>query len=277
MPKERFITIGSVKDHLTTWLAEKTDAAMAREAESLPLRQDMVTLLTFVRDARVVGTQATGNMPLKAVQEVTARFVNPPKLEETVGDQTFRIRSETDVWALYFLHILADVGGLLHAVRLQRWRLTVPGEQFLGLDVRLQIVFLLAVWWYRVNWIVAYPYAGMGDRLPLLFSRRTLAYLRSLPTRTSIPFEEFANRLIADTGLTWDAPEQSFAATSLRGAIHRMVIDILDDFGALVCKYRKESLGQRKVPKLVAFKITPWGMALLDALAVVGGGEKTWI
>jgi len=259
-----------MEEHLRTWLAEKTDAAMAREAESLSLRRDMVTFLTFVRDTRVVGTQATGNMPLKAVRELTSRFVNPPRLEDTVGDHTYQIRSETDVWALYFLHILADVGDLLDAVRLRRWRLTSQGERFLELDPRLHVAFLLAVWWYRVNWIVAFPYMGIGDALPPRFSRRVLAYLRSLPVQTLLPFGESADRLVADTGLTWTAPDTSFAASSLRAAVQRMVIDILDDFGALTCKYRKETLGKRKLPKLVAFKITPWGMALLDALALVG-------
>jgi hypothetical protein len=36
-------------------------------AEELALRRDVVTLLTYLRDNKVTGTQSTGNLPLKAV------------------------------------------------------------------------------------------------------------------------------------------------------------------------------------------------------------------
>jgi len=270
MHRHASITIESVEERLSTWLAENADASMARRAEALPLRRDMVALLTFVRDNKVVGTQATGNMPLKAVREVTALFVNPPKLEDTIGDHTYQIRSETDVWLLYFLHILADVGGLLKGGRVRRWRITAQGERFLDVEPRLQVAFLLTVWWYRVNWIVAYPYEGMGHGLPPLFTRATLASLQQLPAETYVPFDEFADQLIARTGLRWGARDSPYATMSLRGSIRAMIIDRLADFGVLERKYRKEAIGKTTIPKLVEFKITPWGMALLDALYAMG-------
>ena len=48
------------------------------QVQALPVRRDMVTLLSYLRDNRIIGTQSTGNLPLKAVREVTAQFVNPP-------------------------------------------------------------------------------------------------------------------------------------------------------------------------------------------------------
>jgi hypothetical protein len=270
MPRRASITIQGLAECLEMWLAERSDAALAHEAESLPLRNDMVTFLTFVRDNKVVGTQATGSMPLKAVGEVTAQFVHPPKLEEVIGDETFRIRSETDVWALYFLHILADVGGLLKAARVRRWRLTGQAQEFLTAEPRLQAVFLLAIWWYRVNWIVRYSYEGMGRALPPGFSRVTLAGLRSLPGGVYVSFEEFADRLIARTGLRWPVQDRQIATIALHGAIRAMVIDLLAEFGALERKYRDEAVGKGFLPRLVAFKMTPWGAALLEALHIVG-------
>ncbi|MDY7076859.1 MAG: hypothetical protein SXV54_08020 [Chloroflexota bacterium] len=100
-------------------------------------------------------------MPLKMVRKVTARFVDPPQLETTVGDHTYRLRSEADLWPLYYLHILAEVGGLLAIAPVRRWRLTLEGEGFLGTAPLLQVSFLLTVWWYEVNWLVAYPFEGM--------------------------------------------------------------------------------------------------------------------
>jgi hypothetical protein len=81
-----------------------------------------------VRDNKVVGTQGAGNMPLKAVREVTARFINPPKLEDTLDNVVFRIHSETDLWPLYFLRVLAEVGRLLKVGAARRWRLTRNGD-----------------------------------------------------------------------------------------------------------------------------------------------------
>lgn len=270
------ITIQSVEERLGTWLAEKADASIAQEAQSLPLRRDMVTLLTFVRDNRVVGTQATGNMPLKAIREVTAQFVHPPKLEETEGHLTWRVRSETDVWVLYFLHILADVGRLVKGGRVRRWRVTGPGERFLEAEPRLQAAFLLAVWWYRVNWIVAYPYTGMGSGLPPGFSAITLAHLWRLPAGVYVSFPKFADELIAGTGLRWGVPDRPIARPALHGAIEAMVIRRLIDFGALKDKHRKERIGNAMLPVLAAFKITPWGAALFEALYLIGAARQSY-
>jgi tetratricopeptide (TPR) repeat protein len=244
------------------------NADLVGQAQEQPLRRDMVTLLTFVRDNKVVGTQSTGNMPLKAVRQVTARFVNPPQLDTSIGDRTFRLRSEEDVWPLHFLRILAEVGGLLAIAPARRWRLTPKGKRFLNLDPMVQLTTLLAVWWYRVNWLIVYPFRGMGEALPRYFEQDTLAHLRALPVRTRIPFEEFADRLIGRTRLTWTSPDSDYATTSLRGSIEQMVIRILADFGAVKREHRAEPLGTGTIRKLAAFEITPFGTALLDAVAL---------
>jgi len=232
------------------------------------LRQDMVTLLTFVRDHKVVGTQSTGNMPLKAVREVTARFVNPPQLDTTIGDRTYRLRTEEDVWPLYFLHILAEVGDLLSIARARRWRLTPVGKRFLDEDPLLQVTFLLEVWWHQVNWLIAYPFQGMGEALPPNFEQVVLTHLRALPLETRISFEEFGDGLIEQTGLTWTVPDSEYATTSLRGSVERMVIHILARFGAVELEYREEPWGKGALRKLDALEVTPFGKALLDAVAM---------
>jgi len=164
MQRRAPFTLKSMEERLEGWL--KKHAALARQAEAAPIRQNMVTLLAFVRDNKVIGTQSTGNMPLRAVREVVARFANPPQLDTRIGDQTFRLRSEEEVWPLYFLHILADVGGLIKTGRTRRWQITAQAKRLLETELPLQATFLLAVWWHRVNWLVAYPYSGMGDGLP---------------------------------------------------------------------------------------------------------------
>ncbi|NOX89809.1 MAG: hypothetical protein GXO77_12360 [Calditrichaeota bacterium] len=260
--------VKSAGQRLDVWLKRYHNAQMISQAKALPLRRDMITLLTFVRDNKVIGTQSTGNMPLKAVREVTARFVKPPELETTIGDLTFRLRSEIDVWSLYFLHILADVGSLLAIAPGRRWRLTPDGEDFLGSDPLMQVSYLLTIWWYEINWLVAYPFKGMGDELPPFFNLTALTHLRSLPVGRRIPFEKFADELIEKTGLSWTTQDSFDATMFLHGSIERMLIDILAAFDAVESEYRDEPLGKGTISKLVAFEITPFGRALLDSVAI---------
>jgi hypothetical protein len=250
---------------LINWIRKLKGNQVAR-AEALPLRRDMVTLLTYLRDNRVTGTQSTGNLPLKAVRGVTARFVDPPQLSRTTGERTFRVRSEDDVWPLYFLHTLAYVGGLLEGGPSRRWRLTPDGAEFLTASPPIQVWILFATWWERVNWLIAYPFTGMGESLPPRFTQTTLAHLLSLPANTRIPFEPFADKLIRETRLKWTAPDMTHAQMSLHGAIRRMVIGILADFEVVEPEYQDKPLGRSTIPELVTFQITSFGKGLLESL-----------
>jgi hypothetical protein len=261
-------TIKAAQAALSDWLAQQPEAT-AQQAETLSLRRDAVTLLTFIRDNKVIGTQGAGNLPLKDVRAITARFVDPPPLESTIGGQTFRVRSEEDLWRLHYLRILCEVGGLLKTGSARRWQLTKEGEQFLAAAPLLQTAFLLSVWWYKVNWLIAYPFTGMGEGLPPLFIAHALDSLRALPVSTEIEFEGYADRLIRATGLKWGVSDPNIATTALRGSINRMVISILDNFGALTPRHEQKPLGQGTISELVAFEITPLGSALLDALIVL--------
>ena len=106
---------------------------------------------------------------------------------------------------MYLLHILADVGGLVSWGQARQWRLTRRGTNFLNTDPLTQVLFLLDTWWHRVNWLVAYPFEGMGRGLPPDFTRIALAHLRALLARKRIRFEPFADKLIGAGGLTWTA------------------------------------------------------------------------
>ncbi|MGA9350064.1 MAG: hypothetical protein WBW48_14855 [Anaerolineae bacterium] len=245
------------------WQAESKHVA---QAEVLPLRRDMVTLLTYLHENRVKGTQSTGNLPLKVVREVTGRFVYPPELDRAIGDYTFRVRSEDDVWPLYFLHSLAYVGRWLVGGPAQPLVVTLDGARFLTASPLVQVWMLFVTWWEGVDWLIAYPFTGMGESLPPRFQQIALAHLLSLPAETHIPFEPFADKLIRETGLKWTAPNMIFARDSLRGAIGRMVIGVLADFEMVEPEYQDKPLGKGTIPKLVAFKIASFGKGLLESL-----------
>jgi hypothetical protein len=250
------------------WLAKHHTPGMVCQAEELTLRRDMVTLLQYVLENKAVGTQSTGNMPLKAVREVTAQFVNPPKLDSSIGDRVYRLRSEADVWPLHFLRILAEVGELVQIAPARRWQVTLEGKRFLSMDSLLQVSFLLTVWWYQVNWLIVYPYEGMGETLPRGFEQTALEYLLALPVGERIEFEECADEIIEATGLTWRV-EIDNTHRLLQGSIKRMIVDQIASFGGVEREFREKPLGKGAISELVAFEITALGRVLLEGVAVL--------
>ena len=255
------------------WEQQYNTPDINQQAEQLAARRDMVTLLTYVRDNKVVGTQSRGNLPLKAVREVTARFVNPPQLDTTIGERTYRLRTEMDVWPLYFLHIMAEVGQLVKTAPARRWQLTAGGETFLNATALNQVMYLFTVWWNNVNWLVAYPVSGLGESLPYSFAMLTLRHLQeTCAVGEPVSYEAFADGLLEKTGLAWVTPDSPYARMSLHHAIRRMVIDVLETFGGVRCVYQETALGPVIRADLHTIELTPFGRALLDAVSVTGAG-----
>jgi hypothetical protein len=235
-------------------------------AEELPLRRDVITLLAYLRDNKVTGTQSTGNLPLKAVREVCAQFVNPPKLEEVIGEYVYRVRSESEVWPLYFRHVLASVGGLVTGGLGRRWKLTPLGERFLAAPAPLQVWLLLTTWWTQINWAIASPYDFEGGYIPAGFSRLTLKQLLNLPLGKPASFDRFADQMIEDSRLVWGIQDQDSARRILSNIIERVVINPLVDFGILLTEYEPHKTLGAEFRELSTFRITPFGKGLLEAI-----------
>jgi hypothetical protein len=245
----------------------QTNPTHQQIAEALPVRRDMVTLLTYVRDHKVTGTSSTGNFPRKHIRAMTAQFVHPPTLDTTIGDRVYKLRTEFDIWPLYFLHILAIVAGLLSGGPSRRMKLTPEGETFLKAGPLVQVWSLLFTWWKATNWLVAFPFEGIGEYTPPDFEEITLEHLLDLPAETRIEFEPFADRLIQATRLEWGAKESPYARIALHKSIERMVIDILTDFGIVEPEYKvKLAVKDFELKDLLAFQITPFGKYLLQSI-----------
>lgn len=236
------------------------------QAEALPLRRDMTTLLAYLRENKVTATQGAGNLPLKAVRTITAQFVNSPALEYTVGSYTHKLRSEEDIWPLYFLHILAAAGGLISGGSAQRIRLAPGGEKFLAAIPAIQVWSMLSIWWKRVNWLVAFPVEGMGRRVPSSFPSATMQALLALPAGEAVDFNDFANKLMRRTNYCWSNPNLESAEMLMQSGIRRIVIDILSDFECVELTYREKPLGNSTIRELDTFCVTSSGRDLLQAV-----------
>lgn len=170
--------------------------AHAAAAAKLPILQDALTLLKYLRTHKPTGLQTTGNLPLKAVREITADFVHPPSLTGEASGPVFQVRRETGVWPLFFLHILVTVGGLAEGGSGRHWKLTSLGEQFLEAKPLDQVWFLFTVWMTEINWEIAAPYWSVGWDYTPRFARMVVDILLSKSNDAAIRFENFADEVI---------------------------------------------------------------------------------
>ncbi|HEY5730410.1 MAG TPA: plasmid pRiA4b ORF-3 family protein [Anaerolineales bacterium] len=254
-----------VERKIVNW-ASGLDKKQLALVESLALRRDMVTFLSYLNKNHVVGTQTTGNLPLKAVREICAQFVNPPALEEKIGDKIYKIRSEDDVYVLYHLHTLASMGGFVMGGQARTWKLTEEGYQFLNAPASIQLGFMFALWWYQTDWRIAFPFSGLDRGLPNGFASISLKRLLEVPVGKSISYEPFADQLIKETRFTWPSVDQTFMQGTLRSAVARMVIYPLSHFGILEYEMKEKTSAGYKSQYLAEFRLTKIGKGLLETL-----------
>jgi len=250
---------------ITAWANGLTEEQLAW-AESLAVRRDMLALLNYLNNNRVVGTQSTGNLPLKAVREVCAQFVNPPVLDEKIGDRVYKLRSEDDVWPLFFLHMLANTGGLATGGQARTWKVTPDGKSFFNLAAPIQLGIMLSVWWHQTDWRIAFPVSGLARGLPSDFNKIILKRLLEVPTGKSTSFATFADSLIQETHITWPSVDQTFAKDILHSVIDHLVVSPLVRFGIMECEYGTKDVGGMKFSELSKTRLTPVGKGLLETL-----------
>jgi hypothetical protein len=262
-------SISPYADRLSGWIATYHYDHFAQTARNLPLRRDMLTLLTYVEENKVIGTKSTGNMPLTHIRAVTARFVEPPILDEMRGDRAFKLRSEFDVWPLFFMHVLAEAADLLETPQGGRWRLTTGGIRFLAGDPLLQTLSLFSAWWHRIDWRIALSI--QAGELPEGFPTSTLAYLLAQPVGKWIDIKEFTETLNARTELAKalsDIPgpgDWHMDSKTLLWDVRRLITDQLTLFQVVEGEYLPAvDINAKK--RLKAFKITWFGKALLEGL-----------
>jgi hypothetical protein len=254
-----------VLERITSW-AEGLTKMQTTLVERLAVRRDMAMLLLYVKEKHPAGTQSTGNLQLKAVREVCAQLTNPPKLEGTIGDYHYQVRSEADVWPLFYLHRLAVTGSLMVGGPARVWRLTPAGESFLEQSVSIQLGILFSIWWYLEDWTIAYPLEGLSHGLTHDFRKTVLARLLELKVGRADLYAPFADDLILSFGLTWSGADQTLIRSTLRTAVERMVIERLAEFGCLECEYRMRAKTDYRSKELTEIRLTPFGKGMLEAL-----------
>ncbi len=125
---------------------------------------------------------------------------------------------------------------------------------------------MLALWWYQTDWRIAFPFSGLDRGLPNGFASISLKRLLELPVGESISYEPFADQLIKETRFTWPSIDQTFAQSTLRSAVARMVIYPLSHFGILEYEMKEKTSDGYKSKYLAQFRLTKIGKGLLETL-----------
>lgn len=246
------------------WLGEFNQQYQA-DANALALRRDMLTFLNYLQDNRVTGTQSTGNLPLKAGEAICASLVNPIPFGVVFGKQFDRARSVADVWPLFFLHILASAAGLVDGGPARRWRVTDLGEKYQHTPEGIQVWLLFLTWWTNVNWGIAAAYAP--EHFPTHQLRPiTRQHLLNLPLERSMPFDIFADQLIAAARLSWPASNADTQRTILHRLIESIVAEPLRDFGVLKLTTELDPKWGLEIQVVSALKLTAFGREMLAHL-----------
>lgn len=260
---------GWVEPHLALshWLTLLTSED-ENLAQALPLRRDVVSLLTYLKEHKITGTQSTGNLPRKVVQEVAVKFVNPPVLKFKYGETTIEFKNEGDVWSIYFIHLLAYWADLIDGGRGQRWKLTPKGEKFLTSPVVEQFYTLFTGWWFRGDWLVTPMYIQVLDELPIGFSKNVLSLLMETPSSQSVKFTDFANRIIELVGWRWSPQDSDSILLDLHSTIESIVILPLEAFCVLSTE-RSKPKRRYANPELKSIRLADIGRKLLSTLRKV--------
>lgn len=241
---------------LAVWV-QNLSQEQAEVFESLPLRRDVLTFIDYLSKNKVVGTQSTGNLPLKAVQEICAQFVHPIQMEQTINGQTFKVRSEYEVWQLVLVHHLTFQSQLVDGGQARRWQPTPQGQKFSQIPAPAQVSLLFATWWIAMDWMLVFS-GGYGPAVDLSddFKRAAIACLRELPVGKKVSFESFSERLIAKGHLG--------TAPMMQLVVKRTVVDMMQMFGVLECEYVTEKTNKYEYKNLTNICLTLVGKNLLD-------------
>jgi len=246
------------------WL-RALDDQFGAEARSLALRRDMLIFLDYLLVNRVVGTQSTGNLPVKDGETICASLSKPISFQEQVGERLFKIQSCSEVWALQLLHVLTSCAGWAQGGPGRRWKVTDAGVEFQQLPEAAQVWEMCLTWWTKVNWGIAANYGPAS--YPTQYIRPiVLKLLLKIPEDKYLPFEMFADQLMAFFG---PAPIQATGMDqrrSFHSDVQSIVAEPLRDLGVLVLGSIPHPLLGADYPILMEMKVTPLGREMLQRL-----------
>ena len=88
--------------------------------------------------------------------------------------------------------------------------------------------------------------------------------LLALPAGKTVDIKAFTDDLVQAAGLYWPNEDQDYARRILQAAVAHMLIEPLEDFGAVKSNSTKTQIGRTTVSDMSSFALTAFGKMLLE-------------
>jgi hypothetical protein len=233
----------------------------------LPLRRDVVSLVTYIKEHRIKGTQSTGNFPRKAVQDIAKLIVNPPVMRYEFQDRTIEFKNEWDVRSIYTIHLLAYLADLIDGSRGKFWRITPKGEKFLMSSSVEQFYILFTTWWFKADWSNFPVSLQIKDGIEVQFLDIALTALLELPSKKTMEYSTFVMRIIELSGTMFLAQESDSDFSRIKTDFEIAIIEPLESFSVLSTE-RKIINQSFNFPELTSVRLTEIGQKILSTLKI---------
>ena len=251
--------------------------AMTGEEKSLfkqvPLRKNVLVILKYLKNNRVVGTEGTGNFPVKAVREIYQKFENAPMPTIILKQALQRIRSEDDVEQLAFVHHFAYISKLIDGGKKLPWALTPSGEQFLGYTAVEQTIVLFLFWLLALGLEDKLENEDLSCGVPFDLHFSIIDSLFQQPVGVEMSYTQFWNSWANEHQFLASGIEMDQIETLFQTLITQTIMAPMIEFGAIT-----GSIGNN-LPLLNAevdrntFHLTPLGKKLGEIVKNYVGRE----
>lgn len=248
-------------------LARVLELPYEAEAENLALRKDALAFVNYLQENKVTATKETGNLPRKAVREIAARFVDPPVLDFEQDGKKHSFQSDHDVPDVFFIHLLLATAGLILLGPGRRWIPSELGEEISDMPWTLQVWMLFSSWWHLGDWPQTYQFSAIAEEAMEAFKDASLDLLLDYDAEETVLYADFIERLIEEMELMPGMENRDHAMLLLKGGVQMMLIEMLAKFGMLQKEYEVNKIGNHEFQELHSFRLTPFGMDMLEILA----------
>ncbi|MBW6473687.1 MAG: plasmid pRiA4b ORF-3 family protein [Anaerolineaceae bacterium] len=234
--------------------------------QSLPLLTNMRYLLSYLQENKVSGTSSTGNFSQKAVKDLVEKTgYSHPLLNKDEFSRLFK--NENEVWAVYYIHLLAYWAELIDGGKGKLWKLTAKGENFLKIPPAEQLYTLFSGWWFHGYWLVTSLRFTQIQYLPPEFPRFIHTIITSTLASQSIDFTDFCKKVLKGLGFITKSDPDDYKIRLLCDDLEAIIIKPLESFGFIVCKKdEKILLSSMRSRELDSFQLSDFGREAFRAM-----------
>jgi hypothetical protein len=224
--------------------AQKNAAKAIEAATGNTLRIDMLALLNYIGDRELKLTQA-GNLTLKDVRAINELLVKPEKLDYELYGVMKKLRTEEEVYRIWFLRTLSQMGSLTK-IRRNKISLTKTAKEFLKKDPYDQLLQLFTVWLTKDHWGRELYWPEVVE--PIMNKAYQVAYyLSKMPVGMTVEYDIFEQGLLSSLRLGFATDDIEHAKLFSYIAIAQAILEPLELFGVVSLERDKDKYGHSKV------------------------------